>query len=123
MRLVDLAVELRALALREALISTFDVADHALTLVRIPAGHDFRSDSLDPGHEPGPASTLLVLDGVGTIAIEGSRATVAAGHLLEVTPRTQFTATADGGVALALLWTRAPRAAMPPATENERATE
>lgn len=94
----DLALALAELESSGSQSIELVVAGVVVTLVRLAAGDHHEHTAALP-------STLLVLEGVGTIAVDDWRATLAGGILIGVPARSRLVASADAGVALSLLLT------------------
>lgn len=101
----DLAAALRVLHDGEVDTRTMTLPGFECELVYVPTGMRFE-------HSAPVSSTLLVLSGTATIALDDWRATLSGGHLLGVPGQARLLVVADGGTALELLLTRAPQ---PPA--------
>ena len=95
----DLAAMLRALDGHAVASRSLTLPGFEMELLRIPAGQRHE-------HMAAAALTLLVLAGVGSVALDDWRTTLSGGHLLAVPGNARLTVTADGGVALELLLTR-----------------
>jgi len=95
----DLALALAELEAPNSAPLTLFLPGFLASLVRIEPGSSFERSVLG-------ASTLLVLQGLGSIAVDDWRATLAGGHLLAVPAQARLQITADGGAALCVLLTQ-----------------
>ncbi len=97
----DLALALRTLGTGDGAASdtTLQLDGFVLTLVRVAAGERYELEA------PSDA-TVLVLEGMGTVALDDWRATLGGGHVASVPARKRLKVSADGGAAVSLLITR-----------------
>lgn len=102
----DLATALRALHDGQVATCALPLGGFETELVRVPAGMRYEHGSSSP-------ATLLVLAGIGSVALDDWRTTLAGGHLLGLPSQARLLVSADAGVALELLLTRAAQAPTP----------
>lgn len=76
------------------------IGDVDTMLVRVPVGQRFE-------HVAKARALVLVLDGLGTVAVEDWRGTLAAGHLVDLPAGARLLASADGPTPLVLHLTHA----------------
>jgi len=79
--------------------TTLTVGGFEALVVRIAPGDRYEQDTSAP-------ALLLLIEGIGTIAIDDWRATLAGGHIANVPAQSRIVITADGERALSLLLTR-----------------
>jgi len=101
-----MALETHDLALALELLGDQGTATTALALggfdalvIRIAAGERYEHDAAAP-------TLILVLEGIGSVAIDDWRATLAGGHLASLPTQGRLVVTADGEQAMSLLLTR-----------------
>ena len=96
----DLALALRSLDVAEGHVeTTLNLDRFVLTLVRLAADQRYVFEA------PCDA-TMLVLEGMGTVALDDWRATLGGGHIASVPARKRLKVSADGGAPMSLLITR-----------------
>jgi mannose-6-phosphate isomerase-like protein (cupin superfamily) len=98
----DLALALRSLGASAgdtALETAVQLDGFTLTLIRLAAGQRYELEAASD-------ATLLVLEGMGTIALDDWRATLGGGHIASVPARKRLKVSADGGAPMSLLITR-----------------
>jgi len=95
----DLSLVLASLADRAIATRVIKVGGFDTLIARIPAGERYEYDATT-------TALLLVLEGVGTLAIDDWRASLAGGHLVNVPAQARLVVTADGDQTMSLLMTR-----------------